>query len=118
MKRKWSRFSVAIFSKVIHSNVRHHKFDTESSHFYQNLFWAPSMADREVKMFPYDLDWYEWKDTGIDTDSVWADPGFQDPSSGQYVLGQSSPALDLGIKQIQLDNFGIQNNVHLFYKNK
>ena len=96
----------------------HHKFDKESSHFYQNLFWAPSLADKEVKMFPYDLDWYQWKDTGIDTDSVWADPGFQDPSSGQYVLGESSPALDLGIKQIQLDNFGIQSNVQLFYKNK
>ena len=50
----------------------HYNFDKESSHFYQNLFWVPSLADKEVKMFPYDLDWYQWKDTGIDTNFIWA----------------------------------------------
>ena len=55
-------------------------------------------------------------ETGIDTNSIWADPKLLDPSTGKYVLGIDSPALGLGIQQIQLDNFGIQKNVNLFYK--
>jgi len=94
----------------------HHTFDQETSHFYQNLFWTPTPADKEVKMFPFGLDWYEWKETGIDIDSYWADPEFQEPSSGLYVLGDMSPAWELGIHQIQLGNFGIQDSATLFYK--
>ena len=54
-------------------------------------------------------------ETSIDTNSIWADPKLLDPSTGKYVLGIDSPALGLGIQQIQLDNFGFQENVYLFY---
>ena len=96
----------------------HHRFDEESSHFYQNLFWSPNESDKDMKMFPSGLDWYMWMETGIDTNSIWADPKLLDPSTGKYVLGNDSPALGLGIQQIQLDNFGIQENVYLFYNQK
>ena len=68
-------------------------------------------------MFPSGLDWSEWMQSGISSNSVWADPDLLDPSSGQYVLAQGSPALGLGIQQIQLGNFGIQAGVALLYKN-
>ena len=42
--------------------------------------------------------------------SKWANPKFSDPYSNKYELAEDSPALELGIKQINLDNFGIQKS--------
>ena len=36
------------------------------------------------------------------------DPLFEDPSSHRYALGAASPALGLGIKQVDLDNIGVK----------
>ena len=36
------------------------------------------------------------------------DPLFEDPSSRRYALGAASPALGLGIKQVDLDNIGVK----------
>ena len=35
-------------------------------------------------------------------------PLFEDPSSHRYALGAASPALGLGIKQMDLDNIGVK----------
>lgn len=54
---------------------------------------------------------YVLQGSGKDPRSVWADPRLGDPQHGDYALGPDSPALNLGIQQITLDNFGIQNTV-------
>ena len=61
-------------------------------------------------MFPDQLTWDEWIQTGNDSNSLWTDPGFQNPDARDYVLGENSPAWELGIKQIQLDNSGVQKS--------
>ena len=40
---------------------------------------------------------------------MWADPQFASVEEHDYLLGDQSPAWDMGIEQIRLDNFGIQN---------
>ena len=39
----------------------------------------------------------------------WTDPKFLDAEARDYQLAEDSPAHDMGIQQIRLDNFGVQN---------
>ena len=39
----------------------------------------------------------------------WKDPKFFDAEARNYQLAEDSPAHEMGIEQIRLDNFGIQN---------
>ena len=78
--------------------------------FYNNLYWSQQVGDETKAMFPDTMTWDEWVLAGNDSISVWADPLFLDPASGQYLLKENSPAWDLGIEQIRLDNFGIQSS--------
>ena len=94
------------------------RFDQDSPDFYKNLYWSQDPNDINSKSFPFGLNFNEWTKTGNDSMSEWANPQLEDPSSGLYTLGPNSPAFGLGIKQIQLDNFGLQKNVKLFYKKK
>jgi len=45
----------------------------------------------------------------------WADPQFSGPEVHNYLLTDGSPALAMGIQQIRLDNFGIQDDRKPFY---
>ena len=60
--------------------------------------------------FPGDKTWEQWT-SGNDTDSVWADPLFTDIQSGDYSLMPESPAFELGIHEIILGNFGVQESL-------
>ena len=60
--------------------------------------------------FPGDKTWEQWT-SGNDTDSVWADPLFTDIQSGDYSLLPESPAFELGIHEIILGNFGVQESL-------
>ena len=62
-----------------------------------------------MKIFPDEKNWSEWIASGNDSASIWADPLFEDPYNRKYSIAENSPAWSLGIKQIQLDNFGIQS---------
>ena len=84
--------------------------------FHHNLYYsaAPS-ADIHLMKFPGGTNqspwiWPHWKNSGQDKNSKWANPKFSDPNSRKYELANDSPALKLGIKQINLDNFGIQKS--------
>ena len=37
-------------------------------------------------IFPGAADWAQWREAGNDTGSLWLDPGFRNPSSGDYRL--------------------------------
>ena len=90
-------------------------FDTfENTVYSQNLYWSPQ--DPQSSLYfsitpgnKKEVTWQEWNAEGRDVDSVWADPKFADSDNGLYTLANDSPAFDLGIQQIDLDNFGIQN---------
>ena len=46
---------------------------------------------------------------GNDSGSLWQDPLFLDPATHNYALAEASPARDLGIEQIEVDNVGVQS---------
>ena len=87
------------------------RYYNEAPNFHHNLYWSSQVEDEHLQLFPDKLTWNEWVTTGNDTTSLWANPLFLDPYQGLYLLTEDSPAWDLGIKQIQLDNFGIQKKM-------
>jgi hypothetical protein len=86
--------------------------------FHHNLYWSLAPGDaKDAKIYPGKQTWYEWQDSGNDTDSIWQDPLFEDPLNHVYILKENSPARDMGIVQIELDNFGPENDTS-FIKEK
>jgi len=49
----------------------------------------------------------QWQARGFDKHSVFADPLFVDPKTGDYRLKPESPALKLGFKNFDMDSFGL-----------
>ena len=64
--------------------------------------------DSALPLFPESKNFFEWQNGGNDTMSLWQDPMFEDPANHRYILKTGSPALSLGIQQIDLDHIGIQ----------
>ena len=98
-----------VFSK---SSYRYYNMPPD---FHHNIYWSMVPGDEELPKFPYlpepqseYQNWYEWQATGNDSQSLWQDPLFEDPAAHRYILTPDSPAWNLGIQQIDLDNFGIQ----------
>ena len=73
-------------------------------------FLKPTLGATKPATFPGDKTWEQWT-SGNDTDSVWADPLFTDIQSGDYSLLPESPAFELGIHEIILGNFGVQESL-------
>ena len=68
-----------------------------------NLYWR---TDGEPMLF-YDYTFEEWRDKGVDTNSIVADPGFADATLFNFRLKPDSPAIKLGIKPIDLTKNGL-----------
>ena len=49
----------------------------------------------------------EWRAKGFDLDSVFADPMFLDPDNDNYRVKPESPALKLGFKNFNMEEFGL-----------
>ncbi len=49
----------------------------------------------------------EWQELGFDHHSVWTDPLFVDPDSGDFRVRADSPALELGFYNFDMDKFGL-----------
>ena len=61
--------------------------------------------------------WQPWRQAaGNDSGSLWQDPLFVDPATHNYALAEDSPARDLGIEQIEVDNVGVQSVGKYHYK--
>ena len=52
----------------------------------------------------------EWRKLGFDRNSVFADPLFVNSATGDFRLRESSPALNLGIKNLSLDEVGLRRD--------
>lgn len=50
----------------------------------------------------------EWQAKGLDTNSVFADPQFIDPATGDFRVKDGSPALKLGFRNFSTDDFGVR----------
>lgn len=50
----------------------------------------------------------QWREMGMDKNSVFADPMFVDPAGGDYRVEDDSPAIKLGFKNFPMDRFGTQ----------
>ncbi len=67
-----------------------------------NLYYDASAAP--ITFLGFTLD--EWREKGLDTHSVVADPLFVDPANGDFTLRPDSPALALGFKPIDIRPVG------------
>ena len=90
---------------------RGHRDDFPEFAFDHNCVWAPEGIDAkfELTLTPEArklLSWKDWKATGKDEHSIFADPLFVDPANRDYRLRPESPALKLGFKQIPFDKIG------------
>lgn len=88
-----------------------HKDDFPEFEFDYNTVYAPPGVDLKVELtlLPEPrqlLTWDQWRQTGKDEHSVFADPLFVDPANHDYRLKPDSPALKLGFKPIPLDKIG------------
>jgi len=68
----------------------------------RNLYWNANTRAFRVE----GDDWAAWRAKGFDRESVFADPEFVDPLSGNYHVRATSPALALGFKNFPMDGFG------------
>ena len=76
-----------------------------------NLFYSPrrtwghvhtvNIRPRGERLKKYTLP--EWKELGYDKDSIVADPEFVDLDNGDYRVKPTSPALELGFKNFDMD---------------
>jgi len=81
----------------------------ERTVFSDNLFFSLNPEDEFKPMFPPDnLQFSDLPSVGYDRNK-WTDPKFLDAEARDYQLAEDSPAHDMGIQQIRLDNFGVQN---------
>jgi len=90
---------------------RGHRDDFPEFEFDYNCVWSPEeIAPKfELTLTPEArklLGWEEWKATGKDEHSVFADPMFVDSANHDYRLRPESPALKLGFKPIPFDKIG------------
>ena len=84
------------------------RYYDQPPNLHHNIYWSMIPGDEELQKFPDKLNWYEWQASGNDSESLWQDPLFEDPAAHRYILTDNSPAWNLGIKQVDLDNIGIQ----------
>ena len=61
------------------------------------------------------VNWIDLQAAGNDSGSLWQDPLFVDPATHNYALTEGSPAFDLGIEEIEVDNIGVQS-IGKYYK--
>lgn len=82
-------------------NASTNKFRMDS-----NLYFD-TRAGTDLKGYDFKgLKWAEWRQAGLDTASIIADPLFTDPAKRDFRLKPGSPALALGFKQIDLSTVG------------
>jgi len=83
-------------------------------HIDHNLYYNPerpwlytptfTVGSRDGRQRKYTL--AEWREKGYDINSIIADPLFMDPENGDYRVKPTSPALELGFQNFDMD-FGL-----------
>lgn len=72
----------------------------------RNLLWHAGEPVRASHKKDGVVDWAAWQATGMDRNSVIADPRFVDPAHDDYRLRADSPAFALGFKTIPVERIG------------
>ena len=92
----------------------HHQPDQLCTVDYQ-LFWTTTEAEptfissgQRLNEYDEEMTLTAWQEKGHDKHSLFADPMFIDPASGDYRVSPESPAFKLGFKNFPMDQFGTQ----------
>ena len=112
--RSWDRFS-----NKSGKDASGMEFTDSAPDFKQNIYWG---TGKNKAMFPKEEQkpwgikvtyqaWDQWVQTGYDNGSVWADPGFTDPQSGDYSFKDGSIAKSMGFNEIIIGKFGVQSQL-------
>ena len=72
-----------------------------------NIYWDT----RGLEVRPAGLSWKEWQATGMDANSLVADPMFVSADNFDFRLKPGSPALKMGFQQIDLSTVGTRGTV-------
>jgi hypothetical protein len=81
-----------------HRPTRIKRPNADGARVDRNLFFVENEA--AVKAISEPLGW--------DGDSIFGDPQFVDPASGDFRVKEGSPALDIGFKNFLMDAFGVK----------
>ena len=75
-----------------------------------NVFFQTKGAEMLIERLPGVENYADWRERGLDSHSVVADPLFVDPDSDDYALKPESPALKLGFRPIDLSMVGLRGS--------
>jgi hypothetical protein len=67
-----------------------------------NLYW--DTREKEISFAGLDID--RWRENGLDTESLIADPLFADPENGDFSLPPDSPAMRVGFRPLDASRAG------------
>ena len=81
----------------------------------RNKFIAAVHDLNKGKDYDYTID--EWRKLGFDKHSVYGDPMFVNAEEDDYTVRNNSPALKLGFKNFDMNDFGIEG-IHKFKEKK
>jgi hypothetical protein len=63
----------------------------------------------DKNLFPDSMALAQARRNGVDQNSIYGNPLFSDPSSGDFTVAANSPALQLGFKNFRMDSFGVHS---------
>jgi hypothetical protein len=72
--------------------------------FNRNLYWHEGGDEIQIG----NMSWDEWRERGMDVNSIIADPRFVDPKRDDFRLRTDSPAFKLGFVPFDISEVGIQ----------
>lgn len=78
----------------------------ETERFDYNLYFNPDKPAGQLRFGEWTLE--QWRARGQDEHSLYADPGFANPASGDFTLAPDSPAFGLGFEAINISTVGPQ----------
>jgi len=109
---RWLREQRGLDNRMKLYTYRLRDADFGANAFDHNLIGADPSLQLEIDLTrrpepSQTLTWAQWQATGMDRNSVLADPKFVDPARHDYRLQPDSPALTLGFEPIPMDKMGL-----------
>ncbi len=98
--------NILYWTKPTANYVAARSFSFAHNSIDQNLLWSAGQPIRTGQKKDGVDNWAAWQATGMDRNSVIADPQFVDPARDDYRLRPDSPAFALGFKPIPVEKIG------------
>jgi hypothetical protein len=98
--------NILYWTKPTANYVAARSFSFAHNSIDRNLLWSAGQPIRTGQKKDGVDNWAAWQATGMDRNSVIADPQFVDPARDDYRLRPGSPAFALGFKPIPVEKIG------------